>query len=42
MNDPLPPLPAEPLVTVIVPSFNQGAYLDDTIRSILQQDYPQV
>jgi len=42
MNDPLPPLPAELLVTVIVPSFNQGRYLDDAIRSALQQDYPQV
>ncbi|UCG33970.1 MAG: glycosyltransferase [Phycisphaerales bacterium] len=42
MSEPLPPLPAEPRVTVIVPSFNQGAYLDDAIQSVLKQDYTHV
>jgi len=29
----------KPLVSIIVPSFNQGAYIRDTLESILQQDY---
>ncbi len=28
-----------PLVSIIVPSFNQGAYIRDTIQSCLDQDY---
>jgi glycosyltransferase involved in cell wall biosynthesis len=30
----------EPLVTVAVPSFNQGRYLDDALGSIFNQDVP--
>ena len=29
---------AEPLVTIAVPSFNQGRFLDDALGSIFQQE----
>ena len=31
---------AEPLVTIAVPSFNQGRFLDDALTSIFQQELP--
>lgn len=30
-----------PGITVVIPSLNQGAFLDDAIRSVLSQEYPR-
>ena len=36
------PAPASPLISVIIPCYNHGAYLPEAFASIWQQDYPAV
>lgn len=35
-------LPEIPLVSIVTPSYNTGAFIEETLRSVEQQDYPRV